>query len=376
VKTISANFRLVALVTCLLLASSAAVAQDKNAQEQVAHAQHATVAAMQSASTALANLPDADILIYVSPQRLLNDAVPKFLSPKDLSGMREGFAELKKNVGIDPATVEYLIIAMRFHKPAGDLSFVAPDVLTVVGGDFNPDSLLTLGQQALGDKVHTEKHGTKTIAFMTVDEIATEAAKNPMLKSLTEIGAVALSPNSLAIGNVPYLKAAIDAADGTGRINPATLQSLMRDPNVLMAATGTPISSIAKAFGLFGTETTPRDNRCDTSFGNFYSAVTIDGTNIRLRGAMNADNPDTAKIISNLLAALMQQGIDSVPDKEVQSVLHTIKMTPQDNEIIWDADIPEKVIADLLKPKSEASSSSTIKTTAPPRRPIRRKRPR
>ena len=33
----------------------------------------------QSMSTSLANLPDADLLIYVSPQRILNDAVPRVI---------------------------------------------------------------------------------------------------------------------------------------------------------------------------------------------------------------------------------------------------------------------------------------------------------
>jgi hypothetical protein len=336
---------------------------------------HATTAAMQSAAAALASLPDADMLIYVSPQRILNDAAPKFVPAADLAKMRAQFAELKKGAGIDPSTVEYLVIAVRFHKPAADLSFDAPDVMAVAGGDFSADSLFTLAQLYLQDKGRMEKHGSKTIAVMRVDPIAAQAEKTPMLKSLIEMGLVPLSANSIAIGNLPYLHAAVDAAEGgTGRINPATLQSLLRDPNVLLAAIGAPLGSFAKGIGLYGTETTPRDSRCDTPFGNFYSAITLNGASLSLRGAMNADNPDTAKIISGLLASLMQQGIDAVPDKEAQTLLHSIKMTPQNNEIVWQADVPEKVIADLFAPP--VAPVTEIKATAPPRRPIRKKRPR
>jgi hypothetical protein len=336
-------------------------------------AQNAHATAMQAASAALANLPDADVLIYVSPQRILTNAAPKLMPPAEFAKMRSGFADIKKTVGVDPATIDYLVIALRFHKPGSDLSFQAPDVLAVVGGDFSSDALLTLAQLSLQDKLRQEKHGAKTMSLMRVDPIAAQAEKLPLLKSLVEVGAVALNANTLAVGSVSYLKAAVDAAEGTGRINPATLQSLLRDPNVLVAATGAPITSLAKAFGLFGTETTPRDSRCDTSFGNFYSAITINGSNFSLRGAMNADNPDTAKIISGLLAGLMQQGIDSVPDKKAQAILQSIKMTPRENEIIWEAEIAEQAVAEIFRTPPKAA---TIEVKTTPRRTARRKRSR
>ena len=335
------------------------------------------VALAQDPRASLASLPDADVVIYVSPQKILNEAAPKVVPATEIAKMRASFSDMKKGVGFDPSSVEYLVIALRFHKPAGDLSFVAPDIMAVAGGDFSADSLISLAELGLQDKVRMEKHGSKTIALMKLDEIAGDVLKNPMLKSFAEIGAVALSPNSIAIGNLPYLKSAIEAADGTGRINPTTLESLMRDPNVLGAATGAPIASFAKAFGLFGTETTPRESRCDTRFGNFYSAITISGTNFSLRGAMNADNPDTAQIISKLLGGLMQQGINAVPDKEAQTILQTIKMVPRENEIVWEADVPEQVVADIFKPKPPTQEAPQTSPAPKKKKPVvRRKRNR
>ena len=352
----ASKLRLLALVT-ILLVPAVALAQDPRAS--------------------LASLPDADVLIYVSPQRGLNDAAPRLLPPAEVTKMRATFAEMKKGVGVDPSTIEYLVIALRFHKPSGDLSFIAPDIMAVAGGDFSADSLVSLAELTLQDKVRVEKHGSKSIALMTVDEIVAQAAKNPMLKSLTEVGAVALSPNTIAVGNLPYLKSAVEAADGTGRINPATLESLLRDPNVLVASSGAPLASFAKAFGLFGTETTPRESRCDTPFGNFYAAITMSGTNFNVRGAMNADNPDTARIISGLLAGLMQQGINAVPDKQAQSILTSIKMTPRENEIVWEADIPEQVLVNYFKPKPPVQDAKQTAPAPTKKKPVtRRKRNR
>jgi hypothetical protein len=329
----------------------------------------------QNPQAALATLPEADALIYVSPQRILNEAAPRVMDPAELTKARAAFSDMKKGAGVDPSTIEYLVIAVRFHKPAADLSFVAPDIMAVVGGDFSSESLMTLGQLYLQDKVRVEKYGSKSITLMKIDPIAAQAEKNPILKPLVEIGAVPLSANSLAFGNLRYLKSAIDAAEGNGRISPASLESLLRDPAALIAASGAPLTSFAKSFGLMGLENTSRESRCDTPFGNFYAAVTMTGTNFSLRGAMNADNPDTAKIINNLLSGLMQAAISSVPDKNAQTILQTIKMFARENEIVWEADIPEKTVGDFIRSQT-TSKQEPAKTSAPARRPVRKKRTR
>jgi hypothetical protein len=192
-----------------------------------------------------------------------------------------------------------------------------------------------------------------------------------------EVGAVALTANSIALGNLRYIKSAIDASEGGPSISAETIQSLMRDPNVLLAATGAPLASIARSIGLFGTETTPREGRCDTSFGNFYAAVTLSGANYSLRGAMNADNPDTAKIITSLLSGLMSQGISAVPDKQAQTIMQSIKLSAKENEVAIEADIPGQTIADLFRPSPKSKGDAPApapakKSTRPVRRTKRR----
>jgi len=329
-------------------------------------------------STQLANLPEADLLIYISPQRLFNDFLPKVLPPKEAADMQAAFGDIKRGAGFDLTSVEYIVVAARFHKPTADLNFVAPDVMAVMGGDFSSESLFTLAQLALQDKVQVEKQGARTIAVMKIDEIARQAEKNPLLKSFVEIGAVALTPNSIAIGNMRYINAAISAADGTGRIKPETLQSLMRDPNVLMAATGAPIVAFARSFGLHGTEAQAREGRCDSNFGNFYASAIVSGANYSMRGAMNADNPDTAKIITNLLSSLMKFDLTAIPDKSAQAILQSLKLTAKDNEVMIEADFPLQMITDLIreetKPKAEATPTSAPKKSSTRRSTTRRRR--
>jgi hypothetical protein len=334
----------------------------------------ASGALAQSMPAPLANLPEADLLIYISPQRTLNDFVPKIMPAKEVAEMQEAFAEMKKAVGVDPATIEYVVIAVRFHKPAADLSFVAPDVMAVVGGDFSSESLFSLAQLTLQDKLQTEKHGSKTIAFMPIEPIAMEAEKTPLLKPFINLAAVALSPNSLAIGNYGYIKSAADAAEGSGaRIKPETIQSLLRDPNVLMAATGAPWTSFARSFGLLGTDAAPRDGRFDSNFGNFYAAAVISGANYSMRGAMNADNPDTAKIITNLLTSLIKTDISAIPDKNAQAIIQSLQLTARDSEVLMQIDVPLQMVLDFIRDQSKSKTPEASSTAPAPKKPKSRR---
>jgi hypothetical protein len=140
---------------------------------------------------------------------------------------------------------------------------------------------------------------------------------------------------------------------------------LLRDPNVLASASGAPLTAFLKSIGMLGLENTSRPSHCDTPFGNFYAAITMTGTNFILRGAMNADNPDTAKIINNLLTGLLKEGIGAIPDKQTQSLLQGLKMSARDNEIVVEADIPEKTVADFIKLGPSSSTATKPASQGP-----------
>jgi hypothetical protein len=322
----------------------------------------------------LAQLPEADTVIYLSPQRIFNEAAPKVMDPTELTKVRATFVDWKRSIGIDPASIEYLAIAFRFNKPAADLSFVTPDILAVASGDFSSDSLITTVGLYLQDKARTEKYGSKTLTVVKIDAIAEEAVKNPMLRSFAELGVVALNSNTIALGNVNYLKAAIDAAEGNGRLSSNTITSLLRNPNTLISAAGSPLTAFAKSFGMLGTQAVARDSRCETKFGDFYAAITIDGANFNLRGAMNAENPDTAKIINGLFSGMFKQAINYIPETETQSVLKNIRILPKESEVIFEADVPTSTVATFIRNQSKPKEIPAVsKPATKPRRRVRRK---
>ncbi len=105
----------------------------------------------------LASLPEAETLIYLNTQRILNEAAPRLLPEKQLADLRKGFSDAKQFAGVDPSKIEYLVIAVRSRKPAADLSFQPPEFMAVASGDFSAESLIGLARAASQGKLRDEK---------------------------------------------------------------------------------------------------------------------------------------------------------------------------------------------------------------------------
>ncbi|MFZ0062107.1 MAG: hypothetical protein WAL47_08730 [Pyrinomonadaceae bacterium] len=376
---VNRTFPLLLTAALLLTISTATLAQNPQSIVTIAPVTSASGnSAPQDIRTALASLPEADTLVFINPRRIINEVAPRVMSEKDLEAMRKTFADINQFAGVDPTKVDFIVMAVRFRKPTADLKFVPPEFMAVTSGDFNSESLMNLARVASEGKFRDETYGSKTLSLMTIDPIAKESEKNPFLKSFAEVGVVALTDNSIAVGTPNYLRAAIDAAGGNGRISMGNLNSLLRDPSVLASAAGSPMGSFSRSFGIFGTETNPRAPKCESNLGDFYVALTMDATNFMLRGAMGADNPDTASIMNSLLSGFLRQAGSFMPGKAEQSVLNSLQLTAKDNEVVLSADLPQQMVIDFIKshsqPKKEEAKAST---PTPAKKPVvRRKRRR
>ncbi len=375
------TFPLLLIATLLFAISTATVAQNpQSIVTSVPVTSSSGINATQDIRSVLASLPEADTLVFINPRRIVNEVAPRLMSGKDLEGMRKTFADMNQFAGVDPTKVDFIVMAVRFRKPTADLKFVPPEFMAVTSGDFRSEALMNLARIASEGKLRDEQYGSKTLSLMTIDPIAKESEKNPFLKSFAEVGVVALTDNSIAIGSPIYLRAAIDAANGNGRISAESLNSLLRDPTVLASAAGSPLDSFAKSFGILGTESNPRAPKCDSNLGNFYVALTMDATNFILRGAMGADNPDTANIMNSLISGFLRQATSYVPEKTGQSVLNSVQLSARDNEVVLSADVPQQQVIDFIKaktqPKKEDAATTSAAKPAAKKPVVRRKRRR
>ena len=330
-------------------------------------------------NSSLALLPEADAVLYFNPRRILTEALPRVVPQKDVESMSAGLNALKSQAGIDPRTLDYLVLQVRFKKPAADLSFSLPEFLLVASGDFDGGALLQVAREAAKGKLREETYNSKTLNLITIDDIATQAQKTPILKSLSEVGVVLLNGDTIAMGTTSYVKAAVDAAAGHGRISQDLLNSVMRDQTALVSTAGSPLTAFAKTFALLGTENNPRNPKCDMKLGDYYAAITMDDTSFKLRGAMNADNPDTAKIIKSLLSMGLESAAGTIKDSQAQAALRRLVITPTDTEVLIQADMSQQAVADFIRemntPKKQDVAVSTP-TTTPEVKPTSKRRTR
>jgi len=332
--------------------------------------------AMQGVLNALANLPEADTLVYVNPPRIFNEVIPRLMPPNEVEKMRQGFEEVKKQAGVDPSKLDYVVFAIRFQKPTADLNFQPPEFMVVSSGDFSAESLIELARIATKGKLRDEKYGDKTLSLITIDPVAKETEKYPILKSFAELGVVALDGNTLATGSPAYLRAAIDAAGGKERINTQVLNSLVRDPNAIFSVAGRPFNSFAKSFGMLGTEANARAPRCDWAMGDFYAALTMDQTNFMIRGVSNADNPDTAQILANLYTMLLRYATNEIKDASAQSLLKGLAITAEGDEVLLRADVPQQMVIDMIKQQMRPKMTDAKITAPPDEKPVVKKKRR
>lgn len=320
------------------------------------------------------NLPEADTLIYINAKRIFTDAVLRFAPPNEIIKLRLELEKLRESIGVDFAHVDYVIVAARFRKPSAELRFVPPEFMLVAGGDFGAEALIDFTKGAFGNTMREETYGDKSLLVFKIDPIEQEAQKNEFLKPFAEMAIVGLNSSKIGIGTPGYLRALIDAEQGQGQINQEAMNSLMRDPQVLLSIVGLPLNSFAKSLGLLGVEGEAGGPNCTSDFGNFYAAVTMDQTHIKLRGALNADNPNTAKIINGLFSGLLQQALSSIPDKSIQSIVSNVVMNAEGHEVLLQADLSQQALVSFITEKMKPAEATASKPAA--KAPVKRRAPR
>lgn len=312
-----------------------------------AQAQTATDA--QANATSLSTLPEAEIIVYVNAPRIINDALPRLLPDKDYQEFRKGLEQVKAFTNIDLRNMEFIVWALRFNKPSEGKILPLPEVMFATRGDFDAQALIGMATMMSEGKLREDKYGSHTIHILKLEDVAKGATTNPFGAAFSEIAIAALDPHTLAIGNTGYIRAAFDAADGRGRINPETVASLMRAPDALISSAGSPLTAFAKSFGLRMAENRANNCDCATRFGDFYGSLNMDAQNFKITSAMHADNPDTAMIFKNMMSGLFQQSRGYVPDKSAQTMLDLVKIMAEGNEVMVEATIPQEMAAKFVR---------------------------
>jgi hypothetical protein len=240
-----------------LIAAASAQAQDR--QKTTAAAAAGTASA---ASSLLPTLPAADVAMFVDVQKILNDALPRALAG-DKARMD------KINGEIDSFKTRYGIDARQFERVAVGLRFInretvtTTDTVALAQGRFNAGAMIAAARIAMKGKYQEQKYGKQTIYIFTINDRVKWLGLLNM--RVSNVAVAALDSNTLALGDLELVQAAIDAHGGRGRISPELVQMATRNPNAILGFSANvppfvgneeiskSVASIHQAYGSIGT---------------------------------------------------------------------------------------------------------------------------
>jgi hypothetical protein len=353
----------------------------------------APVHAQLDARGALASLPDSQVVLFVNARRIVNDLLPRVMPAADY---RKLIGDAQKG-GFDLRQFDYAAVAVRFADPAPQSGL--PELLVVVRGDFNADSLLMLARLAAGSqnlKSRQETYGSKTLDIFETEKVARavggadgiegpEGGK-PRSNPYPEVALTTLDSRTLVAGVPAYVRAAIDASGGRGRLSAATLDLAAREPQALWSLTAVLPPTLADYVHKFGVPPNEELDKTLAWLKQFSLSQGMDALDLTFRAALLTDQPEHASALSGLarmgLVALQTElageaakknNKDAADARHALSVLKTVVNRTEGSTLIISAAIPVSAVAELVRKQSAKPQTTRHRTTRRRgRRPTRR----
>ena len=339
----------------------------------------------------LSQLPDAQAVLFINARRIVNEMLPRLMPPAEYQKM---LAEAQK-VGFDARGIEYVAVVARLADPppANNL----PEVVIVLKGNFNADTLLALGRVVAGSqnvKTRSESYGSKTLEIIDLAAFdkkpgggdGTAEAPKPSSMPYPEVAVTALDANTLVAGVPAYVKAAVDAAGGRGGLRASLVDLAAHDPAALWSLTVEIPPSLTDYLHKVGA---PTNDEADQMIGwvkQVSLAQGMDALNYSMSAAVQTDAPEHASAFSGLVrmgmlaaqTALSAEAAKQTPKhkdyaqtRAALAALKTFVNRTEGNKLLLSVSVPQKTVADLVK-KEMAKPAPT--NTKPGRRSGRARR--
>lgn len=360
------KIRILLAITVFLLTPVAIRAQETATPSATPAAAPATVPpVISTAPPDLSSLPDADLLVYVNPPKILKDGMPRFVPDKQMADLRSSIDTLKKVLKVHIDQINYLVFAMRVRKPVGAEPMPLPEFLVVIKGGV---TIETMAQVMLlgGPNARSEKYGTHDVITFTIKDLAKMSEQMPIVGSYSELAISSMQDGSYVAGNTGFVRAAIDAEEGRGRLNADAARSITRDPDSLISINGSVVSGVARGLALIGAD---RAGGCDclNHLGQMYAAIKLTPGGVRMTGAVNADNPETAGIVNKMINFLLQQVKNFAPDEQTKQVLEAMKISVEGNEVVGSAEVTEETVRKMLEKQTAPAKVPASATASQPK---------
>ena len=309
-----------------------------------------------AATSPLNMLPPSDLVAYVNVKRLINEAAPKVFAdnPAKLAEFNADIDQFKTQTGIDARSFEKIAVGLRYQNPSPNVT--TADTVVIAQGTFNAGAMLAAGRLASKGKYQEQKYNDATIYIFSVNNnVNIPGLLNMRVK---ELAVTTLDTNTLVLGELPAVRATIDASKTRGEANAALVQLAMRSPDALMGFSANVPPSLSKGVNLGNDEI----SKLIGSIRQAYGAVGTTANGFDMLAIARTENAGQAQSLSETLTALKQFGgvlagqLPVETGKLAQSALDSLKIGSTGNEASIRLELQQADIVTLmrvLKPKRD-----------------------
>ena len=333
-KILASSLTLALFVVTLVLASGLS-----------AHAPFANTAMV---ADALSYLPASDAIALIDVRRLLNQTLPRILAqdPAKLAQANAEVEKFKARTGIDPRSFDRVVLGTRYTYPSPNVTKL--ETVAIAHGTFDAKALVAAGRIAANGKYREEKYQGATIIVISInDQMKLFGFWNMKVSELAVCG---LDSNTLAIGDLGTVRAAIDAGK-KGRASADLITLATRDPNSVIGF-GANVPSALLANLNVGNDTVAKDAK---SIRQIYGSLGSIENDLSLLLVARTETTDAAKNLGDTVEGLKQLGGILVtrmqqPRKALaQNALDNLKITTRGNEVEIRTRVDAASLASVIK---------------------------
>ncbi len=297
----------------------------------------------------LSYLPASDGIALIDVRRLLNETMPRILAgdPAKLAQANADIDKFKTRTGIDPRAFDRVVLGMRYTYPSPKVTKL--ESVAIARGTFDAKALAAAGRGVASGKYREEKYRGATILIITI---------NDQMKlfglwdvRLNDLAVCALDPNSLAIGTLPNVRAAIDAGKKGSRGNGDLVLLATRDPNAVIGF-GANVPKELMASLNVGNDTIAKDA---SSIRQVYASIGSTESDVSLMLVARTDSAEAANNLNDTVTGLKQLGglfigrMAPARKALAQSALDNLKITTRGTEVEIRTQVAAANLASVIK---------------------------
>ena len=339
-----------ALVAAIAALAATAGAQSPRGAQRGARAAAAPSQPAAAQSALLASLPASDAVLVADTRRLLNEGLPRAFNNNaaEVARVNAEIDEFRQKYGLNARDFERVAVGTSFTQTASGATTL--DAVALMQGRFDTRALVAAATTAANGKHRQEQHGGKTIHVFDLSAQPRVRLLGLFSVRLTELAVAQLNANTLAVGKLSRVRAAIDAAAGRGRVAPEITALATRNPAAIVGVGGNVPASATRGIDLMSAEI----SNSVASIRQFYGSVATTPSGFQMQTVLRTETPGAARTLSDTIAGLKQFApflISRMPEPRaglLRGVVEDTRVAAEGNEVRIDLALAQTAAAALI----------------------------